>query len=268
LGSLLIRFMPTTLITGGSSGIGLALSRALAARGHRLLWVALEAAELEAARADLQVAFPQLEVHTYACDLSAAGAAQEVHLWTRDLGFPVDLLINNAGFGSSGFIDETDPEHELAMLRLHVQTLYSLTRYFLRDMLIRGAGRIINLASISAYAPTPGLATYAASKAFVMQFSLAIDYELRRRQSPVRVLTVCPTPVRTGFARRASMEDSPLFNSWMRVSPETVARDTLRALDRGRSVVIPHRGLQLLHRFVSRLPQRWLIWFAAREMGF
>ena len=260
--------MPTTLITGGSSGIGLALSRTLAARGHRLLWVALPGDELAHAQMQLQAAFPGLEVHTFACDLSEAGAAEAVHRWVRDLGFAVDILINNAGFGSSGFIAETDPAHERAMLRLHVETLYALTRYFLADMLAQGGGRIVNLASISAYAPTPGLATYAASKAFVKQFSLAIDYELRRQGSPVRVLTVCPTPVRTGFARRAGMEGSPLFDSWMRVSAETVARDTLRALDRGRSLVIPHRGLALLNKLVSRLPQRWLIWFAAREMGF
>lgn len=259
--------MPTTLITGGSSGIGLALSRALAARGHRLLWVALPGDELAQAQAQLQAEFPGLEVHSLACDLSEAGAAETVHLWTRDLGYSVDLLINNAGFGTSGYTTEIDPTQEEAMLRLHVLTLYSLTRYFLRDMCARDAGQVINISSISAYTPSPGLNTYAASKAFVKQFSLGLAYELQQQGRRVQVLAVCPTPVQTGFARRAGMEGSPLFESWMRVSPETVARDTLRALDRGQALVIPNRWLHFLNKLTARLPSRWLIRLAARETG-
>ena len=243
------------LITGGSSGIGLELARLFAQDGYRLLLVALPEAELEAAKAQLKRDFPHAEVLSLQKDLSRPEAAHEVFEWTEELNLEVDVLVNNAGFGTYGFVPEIPMDREAAMIRLHTETLYRLTRLYLGGMLARNRGRILNLSSISAFQPNPLLSTYGATKAFVLQFSRALAFELRERGSQVRVTVSCPTPVKqTGFQQAAAMSDSSLFSSWMTTTPEVVARDSYRALMRGRELVIPGKGFQVLHGFFRLLP--------------
>jgi len=243
------------LITGGSGGIGLELARLFARDGYRLLLVSLPKAELEAGREKLKREYPDTDVLTLRKDLSRPEAAREVFDWTRELGLEVDVLVNNAGFGTYGYLQDISVEREAAMIRLHVETLYRLTRLFLEGMLARDRGRILNLSSISAFQPNPLLATYGATKAFVLQFSRSLAFELREQGSRVRVTASCPTPVKqTGFQRAADMEDSSLFSTWMTTTPDVVAQDSYRALMSGRELVIPGKGFQWLHGFLRLLP--------------
>jgi short-subunit dehydrogenase len=141
------------------------------------------------------------------------------------------------------------------MIQLHVSTLYHLTRLFLRDMIERDRGHIINLSSISALQPSPLLATYAATKSFVLQFSRAINYELKEYDSRVRVTAVCPMATAgTGFQAAAGMLQTNTFETWMTTTPDVVARDIYAALKNKKDFVIPGRGFGLLQRFVRHLP--------------
>lgn len=259
--------MPTTLITGGSSGIGLETARLLRRAGHDLLLVALSEEELDAAQKELARDNASALIHTLALDLSQPDSARTVYDWATQDGRSVDILINNAGFGTYGFIEEIDPAREVAMINLHVVTLYQLTRLFLADMLTCNSGRIVNLSSISAFQANPLLATYGATKSFVLQFSRAIDQELRDRRSAVRVIAICPPPVKaTGFQAAAQMNQSRLFRSWMVTTPQVVARSIVRSLRGQRDMVIPGRGLDWVYALTKRLPDRWQIWLSAAHL--
>lgn len=250
----------TVLITGGSSGIGFQIARHFAREGYRLALVALPSSELECAKQQLYVEFPKAVVHTYAIDLAADDAPDAVYGWAIQHFGHVEVLVNCAGFGTFGFIDEIDLHRESEMIKVNIWALHQLTRFFLADMLERDEGHIINMASIAAYQPNPFIATYGATKSFVLSFSQAIEYELRERQSKVRVMVVCPTAVNhTGFKAAAGMEKTNTFETWMAVSAEAVARDTFNGFKQGKAVVIPNIGLRLLHILVKRLPTAWLM---------
>lgn len=257
----------TALITGGSAGIGLELARLFARDGYRLLLVSKPPEELARAKKSLEQQFPGIALHTLPIDLAVPEAPPRVYAFAREQGQPVDVLVNNAGFGSYGFIDEVPIEKELRMIQLHIPTLYHLTRLFLHDMIERNQGHIINLSSISALQPSPMLATYAATKSFVLQFSRAIDYELKEHNSRVRVTAICPMATAgTGFQAGAGMEHTNTFDNWMTTTPEVVARDTYAALKNKRDFVIPGRGFGLLQRFVRHLPDRLQIRIARQNL--
>ena len=257
----------TVLITGGSSGIGLELARLFARDGYRLVLVSKPADELEQAKKNLEKEVPGAEIITRAQDLAVPGAAREVHAFTRELALSVDVLVNNAGFGTFGFINDIDEEKELSMIQLHVGTLYHLSRLYLREMVDRNHGRVINLSSVSAFQPNPMLATYGATKSFVLDWSRAVDYEMRERGLDVRVLAVCPPPVKaTRFQQAAGMDRSNTFDTWMVQTADIVARDAYRAMQRGKEVVIPGRGMELLQKFVGRLPSSLKIWLSRQHL--
>lgn len=248
----------TVLITGGSSGIGLALARKFAADDYDLFLVALEQKELEQAKIALNRDFPNLDIQILCKDLTSIGAVQEVHAYAKLNGFDIDVLVNNAGVGTYGFIDDIDISKEVQMVQLNVLATYQLTRLFLKDMVKRDSGKILNISSVSAFQPNPLLATYGATKAFVHSFSRAINFELQQQQSRVVVLTVCPSPVKdTSFKRVADMEDSKVFDNWMTVTAETVAKDAYQALKDNKELVIPKYRLHLLNKFIGLLPMRW-----------
>lgn len=261
------RHYKNALITGGSSGIGLELARLFARDGYRLCLVSKPPEELDRARRQLSKEVPGAEILTLAKDLARPNAAPAVHEFTSRSGFRVDVLVNNAGFGSYGFIGDVDIDRELAMLHLHIQTLYHLTRLYLEEMIDRNDGRIVNLSSISAFQPNPMLATYGASKSFVLQFSRAINYELKERGLNVRVTAVCPMATRgTGFVSGANMEGTRTFNNWMTTEPKVVARDAYAAMEAGKDLVIPGRGFGFLQKIVRHLPDRLLMLIARHNL--
>ncbi len=248
----------TMLITGGSGGIGIELGKIFASAGYHLVLVALPGDDMQQAKNILQDLNPFINILLLKKDLSIHGAATEVYEFTQSHKLTVNVLVNCAGFGTYGHVNEICIDRELAMIQLNTSTLYHLTRLYLRDMIERDEGQIINMSSISAFQPNPSFATYGACKSFVLNFSRALNYELHERGSRVRVLAVCPTAVKdTGFQGTAGMEHARAFSSFMATTSATVARDTYEAMKQGRDVVIPGRGLGFGHALVNLLPASW-----------
>ena len=186
----------TALVTGASSGIGRELARLHAARGGDLVLVARRADRLEALAAELQAAHGT-RVLAIPLDLTAPGAIEELAKTLESHGLAVDVLVNNAGFGGGGAFDTRPAGLDAAMVRLNAEVPVALCRRFLPAMRARGRGRVLNVASIVAFAPGPGMAVYAASKAFLLSFSEALSEEMAG--SGVTVTAFCPGLTATEF---------------------------------------------------------------------
>lgn len=219
------------LVTGASSGIGEAFARALAPRETRLVLVARRQDRLQKLAAELSG-----EPLVVCEDLATPGAASRVMEAVRAAGLHVELLVNNAGLGHCGPFAETDAIRIAEILAVNCGTLAELTRQALPGMLERGHGRILNVVSMSAFQPVPWLATYAASKAFVLSLSEALMSELEG--TGVSVQALCPGLVPTGFQASAGTDRVP-FNSTPAWSAESVVAASLAALERGGGTLVP-----------------------------
>lgn len=243
------------VITGGSSGFGLELARRFARDGHPLVLAALPGAELEAAAQEIRHRHPELPVHAFGVDLSNPEGPESLYAFTQGQGLAIAGVVNNAGYGTWGFLPEIPQHSEESMIGLNVLGLYRVTRLYLPDMVARGRGRIMHIASIAAFQPNPYMATYGATKAFVRSFSQALSRELMDQGSPVRIITVCPPAARTPFRDRAGMERSSLFSGWLSVDAPLVANAAYRAWQRGQDLMIPGRLFRLLHVVTRLLPE-------------
>jgi short-subunit dehydrogenase len=238
----------TALITGASGGIGAELAKLCAAAGNNLVLVARRAGELDRLAGTLQREHGAT-VSVLPADLADPGAPQAIF---QSAG-PVDILINNAGFGLLGAFSETDWQIDERMLQVNIVSLTHLTKLYLPGMIARRVGRILNVASTGAFVPGPFMAPYYASKAFVFSFSLAIASELEG--TGVTVTALCPGPTATNFGENAGNAKSNLFRK-PPMSPADVAREGFAAMMAGKPEVIAG----------SR--NRWLIWslrFAPRS---
>jgi short-subunit dehydrogenase len=242
----------TALVTGASSGIGLELARLFAADGYDLILVARDQGKLQRAADELKK-MSKKTVRTLAKDLSAPGASDEVFAETQKMGVTVSVLVNNAGYGLHGRFVETDLATELKMLQVNVVALTHLTKLYVREMVKRGEGRILNVASTAAFQPGPLMAVYYASKSYVLLFSEAIANELKG--TGVTVTALCPGATETEFAKRAQTEGTRLFARKV-MNAETVARRGYRALMEGRSVVIPGMLNKVLAQSIRFLPRQ------------
>jgi short-subunit dehydrogenase len=240
------------LVTGASSGIGAAFAAELAGRGADLVLVARSADQLEALAERLRAAH-QVRAEVITADLSQPDAAAQVRAEVERRGLQVDLLVNNAGFGSTGPFDKLSPERSRREVSVDVTAVVDMTHAFLPGMVARRKGGIINVASIAAFQPTPYMAVYAAAKAFVLSFSEALWAE--QEANGVQVTAVCPGPVRTRFAEALG---TPQPEAGKVLSAEEVAREGLRAFERGRFAVTPGLGNKLLH-MVQWLPRRLVL---------
>lgn len=242
----------TVLVTGGSSGIGYAISTYFAKAGFRILWVAKPEEELQQARQELLQVIPSVGIHTFCQDLSREGAAQATYDWAKELG-PIDVLINNAGFGTYGFLQETPMEREVDMVRLNVLALYQLTRLFLDDMLAVDKGTIINISSNSSFQPVARMITYASTKAFVTHFSRGLQEELELQGSNVRVLTVCPSAiVDTPFSK--DMRDVKTFNGLVFTTTAEVAEDVWQAFQQQKTFLVTGRKMRFFYAIRRLVP--------------
>lgn len=239
----------TALITGASSGLGESFARKLAAQKWNLVLVARSKDTLDALAKELTSAHG-IHVHTIALDLSHADAAAS--LMKNMENTPINLLINNAGFGDFGLFQDADPLRTRQMIDLNMGALTDLTRALLPQMIERKHGRILNVASTAAFQPGPLMAVYYATKAYVLSLSEALSNELQG--SGVTVTCLCPGPTRTQFAKNAHMGSSRLFKS--RVMDASVVVETaLDACFKGKPVCIPGFSNKLgafMTRFVSR----------------
>jgi short-subunit dehydrogenase len=227
--------MSTALVTGASAGIGRAFAVALAARGDDLVLVARDKARLEELAEALGAAHG-VDVEVLSADLLTDGGITAVASRLTDVDRPVDLLVNNAGFGTYGRFAELDIAHEVEEVELNVVALLRLTHAALGAMEARRAGAVLNVASLAAYQPNPISATYGATKAFVHSFTHAVREEARG--TGVTVMLVCPGYTHTEFHDRAGLGESEM-PEFVWQSADTVAATALRDLDRGRSVSIP-----------------------------
>lgn len=243
-----------TLITGASGGIGWELARQFAAGGHPLVLVARSEARLKEKQAQLQQEFG-VPVVVMAQDLTLPNAAQDLFDRTVAEGLTVDILVNNAGFGDFVSFIDADWQHQQDMVALNVTALMQLTHCFARDMRKAGGGRILNVASLAAMAAGPYMATYYATKAFVLSFSEAMSEELA--PYGITVTALCPGPTESNFEAAANLKSGNLFHALPVETAEKVARRGYRAVMKGKAVCFCGVTVHVMS-FASRLTPRWL----------
>ena len=239
------------LVTGASAGIGRELALLLARDGYDLILTARDETRLHALAAELAER-SQTRSTVIPCDLSLPSGPRELAARIDDAGLAVDILVNNAGMGAAGAFADLPLERQLALLQLNIVSLTELTRRFLPRMLERGRGRVLNVASTAAFQPGPYLATYYASKAYVLLLSEALAEEAR--ESAVTVTVLCPGPTRTEFFARAHMRESTLAKHTV-MDAATVAAAGYRGMIRGDRIVVPglaNRAASVLVRAAPR----------------
>jgi short-subunit dehydrogenase len=226
---------PVALITGASGGIGEAFAHVFAEAGYDLALVARSADRLQIVAAAL--ASHGATATVIAADLQAEGAGAALEAQIAEKGLVVDVLINNAGYGTTGAVLETDLEALLGMIDLNCRILTELSWRFGRGMQARGRGGIINVASTAAFQPGPFMAGYYASKAYVLSFTEAMNHELRGTGAHVTAL--CPGPVATGFQARAQFDKSMGLTALPMQSAAAVAQAGYDGFVSKKAVVIP-----------------------------
>jgi short-subunit dehydrogenase len=242
----------TALVTGASKGLGAVFAEALAERGMNLVLVARSTDELNALSTHLYAKY-KVQRTILSIDLADPSSPQRIAEEIEHRGIQVDLLVNNAGFGLSGEFLSHDPKQEQAEIEVTVQALVALNHHFGKAMAARGKGGIINVASNASFQPLPYMATYAATKAFVLHFSEAIHRELAGKG--VHVMATCPGPTATSFFEGTSTNMSLKDMD----TSESVVRKTLEAFDQGRAVAYPGRMSVRLASLLPRLLPRALV---------
>jgi short-subunit dehydrogenase len=240
----------TVLVTGASYGIGEAFVRRMAADGANVIVTARSRDRLDAMANELRSRHG-VEVEVIEADLGLPSAPEEIFRATEGRGRQVDLLINNAGFGAVGNFADIALERQLEMIQVNVTALVALSHLFLQPMIRRRAGAIIQVASTASFQGVPYSSIYAATKAFILNFSEGLWGELR--EDGVRVVALCPGPTATHF--QAVAGTSHLRNPEKMQRPEEVVEVGLAALAQNRSVVISGFGNKLMigaERFVPR----------------
>jgi short-subunit dehydrogenase len=247
------------VITGASSGIGVALARHFAKCGHDLVLVARRELRLRALAGELTDRH-HINVDCLPLDLSRPDSAAKLHARATEGDRQVDILVNNAGFGWVGAATDIDIERQSEMIRLNISTLAESSHRFLPAMIRRGSGRILNVASTAAFQPGPRMAVYFATKAFVLSFTEGLAEELRG--SGVSATALCPGPVHTEFGDVAGFPTSKVV-ARLSMPARRVARAGYLGMQRGRAVVVPG----IVNKFgilVQRVAPRWLV---RRAMG-
>jgi short-subunit dehydrogenase len=241
----------TALITGASAGIGLELAKLIAADGIGLVLVARRRDRLETLAHELTAAHG-VATTVLAADLADPAAPAALVEQVAAAGIEIDFLINNAGFGSAGPFAEADRSRQLEMIAVNVRALVELTHRFLPGMLQRKRGRILNLASVAGFVPGPFMATYYASKAFVLSFTEALAIELRG--SGVTATASCPGPTDSEFSQVARNADIKLYRSSV-MDAKSVARHAYRAMLAGKVVAVPGLKNKLLIQGLRATPR-------------
>jgi short-subunit dehydrogenase len=242
------------LVTGASSGFGADFAKELGALGCNLILTARRKDRLEQVAEELIKRYG-VSVKTIPMDLSDSEAPQQLYDQIQAEGIPVDILINNAGFGIHGEFVTIDWQRYRELLQLNVMAVTHLTQLFGRDMVARDFGYILNVASNSAYQPTPLFATYGASKSFVLNFSEALNYELRHTN--VHCTAVSPGPVVTEFQQVAGQSEEQPVIRFVNMKSTEVARIGIKAMLKGRPSIVPGWQVSVTAWVSQRAPRRW-----------
>ncbi|RZT24195.1 SDR family NAD(P)-dependent oxidoreductase [Fictibacillus sp. BK138] len=242
----------TVLITGASSGIGLEFASLFAKDGYHLVLIARNESRLQEIADELKSKYG-VNVTVAAKDLSLPESADELTSGLASAGIEVDVLVNNAGFAAYGPFNETSWKEEKDMIQVNIMALTALTKQLLPGMIKRNSGKILNVASTAAFQPGPLMAVYYATKAYVLSFSEAVNYELRNTN--VSVTALCPGATATNFEKRASLESSRLFQSGA-MDARDVALEGYKALMDNKSLKIPGFKNNALANLVRFLPRK------------
>lgn len=237
------------LITGASSGIGYDMSKYLATKNCELILVARNKEKLEALQNELN---KTVKTKIIVMDLANEQKLKELYVICKNEN--IDILINNAGFGLAGDFSELDLVKEMNMIDVNIKALHTLTKLFLKDMIKRNAGYILNVASSASFQPGPLMATYYATKAYVLRLSEALNEELRAKKINVHVSILCPGPVDTNFNKVANVNFSvrPL-------SSEYVARYAIDKMFQKEMIIVPGVKMKLAKFFGRFLSDRALM---------
>ena len=227
----------TALVTGASAGIGEAIARELAGRGHGVTLVARREDRLRSLADELSERF-RVRAEVLGADLGDTAAREGLVRRISELGLDVEILVNNAGFGGGEDFTRTERERLVSMVEVNCLALLDLQAIYLPQMVDRGRGAVINIASTAAFQPLPGSATYGATKAFVLSLSEAVHEELKG--SGVTLTAVCPGPVKTEFTEAAGLkgaDEQVPGMLWM--SAESVAKQAVEAAADGKRAIVP-----------------------------
>jgi short-subunit dehydrogenase len=244
--------MSTTLITGSSSGIGFELAKICAKNGHNLVLVSRNKADLSS------TVFKDVKVLNLSLDLSKPGAAQKLHSITQKEKVKIDILINNAGFGDFNLFLDADSTKLNSMINLNVVALTELTHTYAKDMKKQGGGKIMNLASTAAFLPGPYMATYYATKHFVLSLSEALAEEFIQKNVPITVTALCPGPTASKFQESSNMKVSKLVKGKSLPTAQDVAEFGYKEMLKGTRVAT-HKMDSKFKTFMPRVLPRKVV---------
>lgn len=248
----------TAVITGASSGIGTDIARELADRGHGVTLVARREDRLRELADELAGRGSNVEI--IVCDVADSAARAGLFDEVDRRGLTADILVNNAGIGTIGSVTKTPVEDEIAQVRVNVEAVIDLTTRAVQQMVPRGRGAILNVGSTAGYQPFPGQVGYAATKAFVKNYTEGLRGELAG--TGVTVALLCPGPVRTEFVKNAGMDEREFANAFPKFlwkPSREVARAGVDALDHDSGTVIPGLPSQITTRLFQFMPRRLLL---------
>ncbi len=238
------------LITGASSGIGKDMARILAQKGYTLTIVARDKEKLEETKRELEKI---TEIETISMDLSSEENCKELHKQVKD----IDILINNAGFGDCGNFTKTDLNKEIKMIETDIIAYHILTKLYLIYMKAKNQGKILNVASIAGFMPGPLMATYYASKNYVVRLSEAIREELKKEKSKVQISILCPGPVETNFNKVANVK----FNL-REANSMSVAKYAIKKFEKGKFYIVPGIDVKIAKLGAKIIPTNIIAKFA------
>lgn len=253
----------TAIITGASSGIGLELAKIHANAGGNLVLVARNIHKLNELRNEF-ISKYGIEVIVIGQDLSKENAAQYIYNEIIKQNLQIDFLINNAGFGDNHAFADAEYAKISDMIMLNIKALTSLTHLFLPEMLKRGSGKILNIASIAAYMAGPYMAIYCATKSYVLSFSNALACEVKN--SGITVTAVCPGPTDSRFWKVCEMENSKYLKMIKLPPANYVAQIAYQAMLKGKRTVIPCWWNKAMVGLIRLIPRNWTINIAGKIM--
>lgn len=242
----------TALITGAANGIGYELAYIFAQNDYNLVLIDRIETKLQRVALYFQEQF-SVSVKTIVKDLSKITSPEEIFLELQEENIQVDVLVNNAGFGTYGFFHETNLTDELEMLQVNLVCTTHLTKLFLKNMVKQGQGKILNVSSAAAFQPGPLMAVYFATKAYILSFSEALANELEN--TGVTVTVLCPGTTQSAFHERTGMADSQLLKSKRMMNAATVANIGYRGLMEGKTIVIPGIINKIMAKSVRFIPR-------------
>lgn len=238
------------LVTGASSGIGRDMAKELAKRGYNLILVARDNNKLEEVSKEIKDNY-KVETQIIQKDLSIKQNCIDLYNEVKDK--KIDVLINNAGFGVHGNFVDTELEKEINMLETNIIAVHVLMKLFLKDMVKRNSGKILNVSSMAAFSPGPLMAGYYSSKAYVYRLSECVKTELKMIKSKVKISVLCPGPVRTNFNKVANVNfAAPSLSS------DIVAKYAIKKMLKGKFTIVPGNLMKITRFFERILPHNWI----------